>query len=47
MGKGPLGEGIVFPSTDLRNILFSIEIESTKKKKKKNKNYFLFLGLLH
>ena len=44
-GKGPLGAEIIFPSTDLRNILFSIEIESTKKKKKKT-NYFMFLGLL-
>lgn len=32
-GKGPLGAEIIFPSTDLRNILFSIEIESTKKRK--------------
>ena len=33
-GRGPLGPEIIFPSSDLRNILFNIEVESSKKKGK-------------
>ena len=41
-GTGPFGGEIIFPSTDLWNILFSIETESNKKKEKR-KNIFTIL----
>ena len=44
-GKGPLGPGIIFPSSDLRNILFTIEVESSKKKDKL-KQFFKVLGII-
>ena len=44
-GRGKLGEEIVFPSTDLRNILFSVGLESSKKKEKKLK-LFVVLSTL-
>ena len=34
-GRGDLGEEIVFPSSDLSSILFSIETENPQKKEKK------------
>ena len=36
-GSGYFGSEIVFPSSDLRSILFSIEIENSLKKEKKRK----------
>lgn len=44
-GRGKLGPEIVFPSTDLRNILFSIEAESSIKKEKKKKLFYLLSSL--
>jgi len=40
-----LGCEIVFPSSDLRSILFSIEIENRQKKEKKRK-FLITLGVI-
>ena len=44
-GSGNLGPDIVFPSSDLRSILFSIEIENDQKKEK-IKNLWKTLGII-
>ena len=44
-GSGYLGNEIVFPSTDLRSVLFSIEAENPKKAEKK-RNFFTTLKVL-
>ena len=44
-GSGYFGSEIVFPSSDLRSILFSIEIENSLKKEKK-RQFLITLGVI-
>ena len=44
-GSGYFGLEIVFPSSDLRSILFSIEIENSLKKEKK-RQFLITLGVI-